>query len=330
MTETFIIILIIAVLAIIAVLLWLAHAFGGIRSLGQQLEALRTAQDNLSQNLQKSLISGQDTVNKNLQFNAQTLEKVNNQLGQLQGSSQRIIELGSDLKNLQQILASPKLRGGLGEWSLENILSALLPVDSFALQYSFRDGKIVDALVKMPQYSVPIDAKFPLENFKKLQLAQNEADAKKVHREFLKDVQKHIDKIAQNYIRPDEGTLDFAMMFIPAENVYYEAMVKTSDDTISIQDYAMERKVFPVSPNLLYVYLMTIVMGLHGMQIEKQAAEIRKNLKTLNSSFGDFIATWDTLGTHLRNANGKHDEGQKKLDKLVMQLEQIQDKENPQ
>ena len=92
----------------------------------------------------------------------------------------------------------------------------------------------------------------------------------------------------------------------------------------------MERKVFPVSPNLLYVYLMTIVMGLHGMQIEKQAAEIRKNLKTLNSSFGDFIATWDTLGTHLRNANGKHDEGQKKLDKLVMQLEQIQNEEHPQ
>ena len=143
----------------------------------------------------------------------------------------------------------------------------------------------------------------------------------------MKDVQKHIDKISQSYIKPDEGTLDFAMMFIPAENVYYEAMVKTDDDTVSIQDYAMERKVFPVSPNLLYVYLMTIVMGLHGLQIEKQAAEIRKNLKTLGSSFRDFISTWDTLGTHLRNAGGKHDEGQKKLDKLTMQLEQIQNEE---
>jgi DNA recombination protein RmuC len=140
-------------------------------------------------------------------------------------------------------------------------------------------------------------------------------------------VQKHIDKIAESYIKPDEGTLDFAIMYIPAENVYYEAMVKTAEDTTSIQDYAMERKVFPVSPNLLYVYLMTIVMGLHGLQIEKQAAEIRQNLKTLKNSFGDFISLWDTLGGHLRNAHGKHDEGQKKLDKFVMQLGQIQNED---
>lgn len=327
MEQALIIVLIIAVLAVIGVLLWLAHSLGSVRTVGQQIEALRIAQENLSGNLQKSLISGQDTVNKNLQFQVQTLEKLNNQLGQLQGTSQRIIELGSDIKSLQQILASPKLRGGLGEWSLENILSALLPADSFTLQHSFRDGKKVDALIKMPQYSVPIDAKFPLSNFEKLQQAQSDTEKLKLRKEFLKDVQKHIDKIAESYIKPNEGTLDFAIMYIPAENIYYEAMVKTTDDTINIQDYAMGKKVFPVSPNLLYVYLMTIVMGLHGLQIEKQAAEIRQNLKTINNSFGDFISLWDTLGGHLRNAQGKHDEGQKKLDKFVMQLGQIQDEE---
>jgi DNA recombination protein RmuC len=316
MEQALIIILIIAFLAIIGVLLWLAIRW--------QFADIKKAQDNLSASLQQSLVSGQDTVNKNLQFQVQTLERLNTQLGQLQGTGQRIIELSSDLKSLQQILASPKLRGGLGERSLENILSAVLPADSFTLQYTFRDGKKVDALVKMPQYSVPIDAKFPLSNFEKLQQAQSDAEKQKLRKEFLKDVQKHIDKIAESYIKPDEGTLDFAIMYIPAENVYYEAIVKTTDDTISIQDYAMERKVFPVSPNLLYVYLMTIVMGLHGLQIEKQAAEIRQNLKTLNNSFADFIALWDTLGGHLRNAQGKHDEGQKKLDKFVMQLGQIQ------
>jgi DNA recombination protein RmuC len=330
MEQTFIIVLIIAVLAVIGILLWLAHSLGAIRLLGQQLEAMRAAQDNLAQSLQKSLISGQDTVNKNLQFHTQVIEKVSNQLGQLQGANQKIIELGSDIKSLQQILASPKLRGGLGEWSLENILSALLPADSYTLQYAFRDGKIVDALVKMPKYSVPIDAKFPLSNFEKLQQAQNETEKLKLRKEFLKDVQKHIDKIAESYIKPDEGTLDFAIMFIPAENVYYEAMVKTADDTTNIQDYAMGRKVFPVSPNLLYVYLMTIVMGLHGLQIEKQAAQIRQNLKSLNVSFEDFTTLWDTLGTHLRNAHVKHDEGQKKLDKFVMRLGQIQNEEKQQ
>jgi DNA recombination protein RmuC len=322
MEQALIIVLIIAVLAVIGVLLWLAIRW--------QLADIKKAQDNLSASLQQSLVSGQDVVNKNLQFQVQTLERLNAQLGQLQGTSQRIIELGSDIKNLQQILASPKLRGGLGEWSLENVLSALLPADSFALQYSFRDGKKVDALVKMPQYSVPIDAKFPLENFQKLKKAENEADAKKLRREFLKDVQKHIDKIAESYIKPDEGTLDFAIMYIPAENVYYEAMVKNAEDTVNVQDYAMERKVFPVSPNLLYIYLMTIVMGLHGLQIEKQAAEIRQNLKAINVSFAEFVSTWDTLGSHLRNASGKHDEGQKKLDKLVLQLGHIQNEEHPQ
>jgi DNA recombination protein RmuC len=317
MLQLLIIILTTAVLAIV-VLLWLA------------IEGIKNAQQNTSQGLQQSLISGQETINKNLQFHSQTLEKLNNQLGQLQGSSQRIIELGGDIKNLQQILASPKLRGNLGEWQLENILSALLPADSFTLQHTFRDGKKVDALVKMPSYSVPIDAKFPLENFQKLQRSENEAEGKKLRREFLKDVQKHIDKIAESYIKPDQGTLDFAMMFIPAENIYYEAMIKNSEDTISIVDYAMEKKVFPVSPNLLYVYLMTVVMGLHGLQIEKQAAEIRQNLKSLNVSFADFISLWDTLGGHIRNAYGKHDEGQKKLDKFVMQLGQIQNEENPQ
>ena len=235
------------------------------------------------------------------------------------------------VKGLQQILASPKLRGGLGEWSLENLLSALLPSESFVLQHSFHDGKKVDALVKMPEYSVPIDAKFPLENFQKLQKAEDEAGAKKLRREFLKDVQKHIDKIAESYIKPSEGTLDFAIMYIPAENVYYETMIKTSEDTINIQEHAMTKKVFPVSPNLLYIYLMTIVMGLHGLQIEKQASEIRQNLKTLDKSFADFISShWDVLGGHIRNAYTKHNDGQKKLDKLVMQLEQIQnEEENP-
>ncbi|MGA2914794.1 MAG: DNA recombination protein RmuC [Sedimentisphaerales bacterium] len=321
MEQSLIIILIIAVLAVIAVLLWLAHSLGGIRTAGQQIEALRAAQENLSAGLQ-------GTIDKNLQSQVQTLKEVNTELGRLQETGRRIIDLSSDIKNLQQILASPKLRGEFGEWSLEKILSAVLPADSFVLQYPFRDGKKVDALVKMPQYSVPIDAKFPLSNFEKLQQTQSDTEKLKLRKEFLKDVQKHIDKIAESYIKPNEGTLDFAIMYIPAENIYYEAMVKNAEDTISVQDYAMGRKVFPVSPNLLYVYLMTIVMGLHGMQIEKQAAEIRQNLKSLNVSFADFISLWDTLGTHLRNAQFKHDEGQKKLDKFVMQLGQIQNEKD--
>ncbi len=312
MEQLLIIILIIAVLAVIGFLLW--HA---IRS---QFADIKKAQNDLSAGLQ-------GTIDKNLQSQVQILKEVNTELGRLQETGKRIMDLGSDINSLHKILASPKLRGEFGEWSLENILSALLPVNSFTLQYQFRDGKKVDALIKMPQYSVPIDAKFPLSNFEKLQQTQNDTDKLKLRREFLKDVQKHIDKIAESYIKPGEGTLDFAIMYIPAENVYYEAMVKNAADTLNVQDYAMGRKVFPVSPNLLYIYLMTIVMGLHGMQIEKQAAEIRQNLKSLNVSFTDFISLWDTLGGHLRHSYEKYDEGQKKLDKFVLQLGQIQNEE---
>jgi DNA anti-recombination protein RmuC len=113
-------------------------------------------------------------------------------------------------------------------------------------------------------------------------------------------------------------------MYIPAENVYYETIVKYADDTKDILQYALDKKVIPVSPNLLYAYLMTVVMGLHGLQIEKQAAEIRQNLKKLNASFADFAGTWEVLGKHLRNAFGQYEDGQKKLDRFGMQLDNIQ------
>jgi DNA recombination protein RmuC len=235
-----------------------------------------------------------------------------------------MLQLGTDVRRLQDILASPKLRGKMGEWSLENLLSQVLPKDSYELQHAFRDGKVVDALIKLADFSVPVDAKFPLSNFERLVKAENDDEKAKLRRQFNKDVAAHIDKIASDYIRPVEGTLDFALMYVPAENVYYETVVKYADDTKDILKYSLDKKVIPVSPNLLYVYLMTVVMGLHGLQIEKQAAEIRQNLKTLNASFAEFVSVFDTLGSHLRNASSKYDESSKKLDKFGMQLEHIQ------
>ena len=295
--------------------------------LQQQLEALRIAQDKVSETLAKSMQTGQENVNKSLRFNSEMLNKLNTQIGQLQGTNKQMLHIGSDVRRLQDILASPKLRGNFGEWSLENLLKNILPQDSFQLQYQFKDGKVVDALIQMPEYSVPVDAKFPLPNFEAIQKTEDETEKNRLRKEFLKDVRKHIDKIAESYIRPAEGTLDFAMMYIPAENIYYETIVNTAIDTISIQQYAMDRKVISVSPNLLYAYLMTVVMGLHGLQIEKQAAEIRQNLKKLNASFGMFISNWDTLGGHLRNAQNKYDDGQRQLDKFTMELKQIQQEE---
>jgi len=336
MEPVLIAVVIVLIVFVLALLIWListnfagrkeiAGQAAGISLLQQQLEALKQAQDKTSENLQKSLQAGQTTLTQSLQSSQQVLSRLNTQIGELQGTNKQMLQVGTEVRRLQDILSSPKLRGQMGEWSLENLLSQILPKDSYELQYTFKDGKVVDALIKMADYSVSVDAKFPLPSFEKVIKAETDGEKTKLRKQFLKDVTAHIDKIASDYIRPAEGTLDFALMYIPAENVYYETIVKYADETQDILQYSLEKKVIPVSPNLLYVYLMTVVMGLHGLQIEKQAAEIRQNLKRLNASFADFLSNWDTLGTHLRNAYSKYEDGQKKLDRFGLQLDHIQE-----
>jgi len=288
--ETIAVILIVLIIAVLALLVWLITAVSAgrrdtaaqqakIDSLTQQLEAMRTAQDSTKDTLQKSLQTGQDSISQNLQSSQKVLSLLNAQIGQLQGTNKQMLQVGTEVRRLQDILSSPKLRGQMGEWSLKNLLAQILPKDSYQLQYTFKDGKVVDALIKMADYSVPIDAKFPLPGFEAIVKAQSDEEKTRLRKQFQRDITAHIDKIAADYIRPAEGTLDFAFMYIPAENIYYETVVKYEGETKNILQYTLDKKVIPVSPNLLYAYLMTVVMGLHGLQIEKQAAEIRQNLK---------------------------------------------------
>lgn len=336
MESVLIAVIVVLIVFVLGLLVWListsfagrkeiAGQAAGISLLAQQLESLKAAQDKTSENLQKSLQSGQTTLTQGLQSSQQVLSRLNTQIGELQGTNKQMLQLGTDVRRLEDILSSPKLRGQMGEWSLENLLAQILPKDSYHLQYAFKDNQKVDALIQLADFSVSVDAKFPLPSFERIVVAETEDEKTKLRRQFLKDVTAHIDKIADNYIRPAEGTLDFALMYIPAENIYYEAIVKYAGETQDILQYCLDKKVIPVSPNLLYVYLMTVVMGLHGLQIEKQAAEIRQNLKRLNASFADFINNWDVLGKHLRNAYSQYDEGHKKLDRFGIQLNQIQD-----
>ena len=330
------VVIIVLVLAVLGLLVWLiisnsanAEKMAGQQAsfglLQQQLESLKSSQDDTKDKLQKSLLDGQTNIGKNMQAGQEVLGRLNKQIGELQGTNKQMMQVGTEVRRLQDILSSPKLRGQMGEWSLENLLANILPKDRYKLQYTFKDGKTVDALIELADFSVPVDAKFPLPGFEKIVKAEEEAEKIKLRRQFIKDVNNHIDKIASDYIRPAEGTLDFALMYIPAENVYYETIVKYIGENQDILQYCFDKKVIPVSPNLLYAYLMTVAMGLHGLQIEKQAAEIRQNLKKLNSSFADYTGTWDILGKHLRNAYSQYDEGQKKLDRFGLQLNHIQE-----
>jgi DNA recombination protein RmuC len=336
--ETVLLVIVVVLLALLLIVIFsvvsgarekLAQQTAAVASLQQQLEAVRTASDGTKNALTDSLQKGHATLTQSLQSTSDTLNKLHNQIGQVITASTQMQKVGDEVQRLQEILASPKLRGNLGEWSLDNLLSQILPQASYQLQYGFRDGQKVDALVKLADYAVPIDAKFPLSSFELLLRAESDDAKAKLRRQFHNDVIKHIDKIAVSYIRPSEGTVDFAMMFIPAENVYYEAVIQYSDDSKNILQYALDKKVIAVSPNLLYAYLMTVAMGLHGLQIEKQAGEIRQNLKTLTGSLTDFTTTWDVLGRHLRNAYSQFDDGQKKLDRFSMQLNHIQSESSP-
>jgi DNA recombination protein RmuC len=335
MSDVLIVILILLILAVgvLAAVILIAlnaarressQSAAGLTLLQQQVEHLRTNQETLTQSLEKNLRSGQENISNFLTNSQRTFGELKEQIGKLKGDSEHLLQIGADIRTLQNILKAPKLRGQIGEFSLASLLQKILPADAFALQHTFSNGKIVDALVRLPDFSVPIDAKFPLPAFEQMIAAEDETEKAKLRRQFQADVTKHIDKIAQSYILPAEGTLDFALMYIPAENVYYETIVKYDSDRTDILDYAMAKKVIPISPNLLYAYLMTIVMGLHGLQIEKEAAAIRANLQKLTAGFEAFSGTWETLGRHLRNAQSQYDEGQNKLGKFQLQLEQIQ------
>ena len=335
MLDVLLAILIVLVIFVLVFLGWLAKGYSAARQeaaglnnsvvlLQQQLEAIRTSQDKRTETLEKNLQTGQASIGKFLQANQETLARLGSQLGGLEKSSQQMLQLGADVRGLQDILKAPKMRGQLGEWSLENLLEEVLPKNGFDLQHTFNNGKVVDAIVRTGKFLVPIDAKFPLPSFEGMLKAESEDAKAALRRQFQKDVKNHIDKISASYINPAEETLDFALMYIPAENVYYETVVKQPQDREDIVKYSLDKKVIAVSPNLLYTYLMTVAMGLHGLQIERQAAEIRKNLGRLAMDFGGFAESWGVLGRHLRNAQGQYDEGQKKLDRFSMQLEQLE------
>ena len=338
MSEMLIVVLICIMLVVVALVAVVLAALNATRressvqgnnltQLQTEFQGLRTNQDALSQSLEKNLRSGQENITHFLTNSQKTFGELKEQIGKLKSDSERLLQVSGDIRSLQNILKAPKLRGQMGEYSLASLLKQILPADSFTLQHTFSNGKIVDALVKLPDFTVPIDAKFPLPAFEQMTAAEDETAKAKLRRQFQSDVSKHIDKIAASYILPTEGTLDFALMYIPAENVYYETIVKYDSDRTDILDYALEKKVIPISPNLLYAYLMTIVMGLHGLQIEKEAAAIRANLQKLTAGLGSFAGNWDTLGRHLRNAQGQYDEGQKNLTQFQIQLEQIQQKD---
>jgi DNA recombination protein RmuC len=248
--------------------------------------------------------------------------EIQKKLGALEESTKQMKEIGKDIASLQDILQAPKLRGNLGEYLLEDLLHQVFPAANYTMKYSFKSGVQVDAVIRLGDWVIPVDAKFPLESFQRLLAAPDEENRKRSKKEFIQSVKKRIDEIADKYIRPDEGTFDFALIYIPAENVFYETMISDTltDKNYEIFNYAMARHVIPVSPNSFYAYLMAIAFGLKGLKIEQQTKEILKNLVKVQDSFAHFYTDFTLLGKHIGNAGSKYDETAKKAEKFHERL----------
>lgn len=279
----------------------------------QELEATRgTLAQQLSQLIaavNSQLHQTQTLLGERLEGASRVFGEVRGQLGQVAEMAARMEHLGREMQQLQDILKTPKLRGQLGETQMEIVLGQVLPREAWDSQYRFRDGQVVDAVIKLSRL-VPVDAKFPLEAFQRLLQAKDENAEKQYRREFARTVKARVDEIAQKYIRPDEGTFDFALMFVPSENVYYEILLR-GEGNDAIMTYATEKRVIPVSPNSFYAYLMTVALGLRGLQIEARAQEILQELSRLQTEFDKLADTIRLAGRHLTNAFNQFQEADK-------------------
>lgn len=301
----------------------------------QHVESLRSDLRNSIQHLTENVNHQLSSVNQQIQSQTHTvgnrldnaarlISDVQKNIGELATATQEIKELGQSVSKLEELLRAPKLRGGLGEFLLEDLLKQVLPSEHYEMQYHFRDGSVVDAIIRTSNRMVPIDSKFPLENFRKMLSTSNEVEKKGYQKAFFNDVKKHIDAIATKYILPDEGTFPFALMYIPAENIYYEVMIKDeSTNGSGVYSHAISRKVIPVSPNSFYAYLQVITLGLRGLYIEHRAHEILDVLSHLQGDVGRIRECFDTLGTHLDNARKKYEETDKRFSNFEGRLDHI-------
>ena len=241
-----------------------------------------------------------DSLQKNTQSLNERLDNAARVISSVQKNIGEFSEIGRGMKDLQEFLRSPKLRGNVGEQVLKEMLGQFLPKQSFHLQYAFKSGDKVDAAITTSAGIVPIDSKFPMENFRKMSAAQTDAEKVSFEKEFVRDVKNHIDAISKKYILTEEGTIDYALMYIPSESVYYE--VANNQDLF---DYAQGQRVLPVSPTTFYAYLRAILMSFEGQKIEAKAREILASLRAIQKDYTKVEENLGILGRHVTNAHNQ-------------------------
>ena len=301
----------------------------------QQLGEFQRSMDskmNESQKMMNESVSDQFNKSQNLMSAinkemSEHLMKVTKGVTEANESGKQIFDVAQGLKNLEKVLKHQKQRGNLGEASLELILNNILPPNAYEMQYRFKSGEAVDAIIKTKEGFIPVDAKYSLDNYERLINCDDEDEKKRIEKEFSNDLKKRIDETSK-YIKEEEGTLPFAFMFIPAEGMYYDLLVNQvgaiKSNSRSLLDYAYnDKKVMIVSPTTFSAYLQSVLYGFKAFKIEESAKEIQKHVRELQKHLGAYDEYHQKLGNtistvvnHYNNSNKEF----KKIDKDILKI----------
>lgn len=322
-------------MALIGVVLWQSRRPKADSESALLLKAdmteLTKSMTDLKDGLQKQLTEQMGRSNKQMsaqfQASAKIIADVTRKLTELDKTNKNVGDIASELKTLQSVLQNPKQRGVIGEYYLKQILDNVLPAGTFELQYKLGEGLVVDAVIKLDDKLLPLDSKFPLENYNRL-LEAKEADKLALERAFKEDVKKRVDETAK-YIRPGKGTLDQALMFIPSEAIYYDLLANkvgaAGVNTKNLMQYAVGKKVTIVGPSTLSAMLQTIAQGLRSIEIHKDTEKIRKNIEQLSKHLVAHNAYMMKLGNSLGTTVGHFNNTYKELGKIDRDIVKITD-----
>jgi len=335
--ETLLILILLIVIIGFVILFFLLSKKGKDTTQDQSLLMLQNQINEITKTLDSKLSESHRSMQAQYGQTAQIVKDVTERLTRLDETNKQVINVADQMKSLQDILKNPKQRGVLGEYYLETVLQNVLPPKSYQLQYGFKDGTVVDAVIFIKDKIIPIDSKFSLENYNRIINETDPLEKEKLEKLFKQDLKTRIDETSK-YIKPSENTMDFAFMFIPAEAIYYDLLINkvgaVQVNTRDLIEYAFkERKVIIVSPTSFFAYLQTVLQGLRALQIEESAKEIRKRIEQLQKHIMSYDSYMQKLGANLGTTVNMYNTAYKefgKIDKDVIKITGEETKIEPQ
>ncbi len=325
--DTASIILLVIVVVGFAVLIWQSNRKKPDVGKDNSVLLMQNQLNEINRTLDQKL--GESVKHMQNQFgqSAKIIQNVTEKLTKLDETNRQVVGFADQLRNLQDILQNPKQRGILGEYYLETVLKNVLPPKSFQMQYKFKDGEVVDAVVFVKDRIIPVDSKFSLENYNRILAARDDEERQNLEKVFKQDLKNRIDETAK-YVRPSEGTMEFAFMFIPSEAIYYDLLVNQIGaikvNTQDLIQYAFkDKKVLIVSPTTFLAYLQTVLQGLRALQIEESAKEIQHGVELLGKHLSSYQVYFNKVGNYLGSAVGAYNKAGdefRKVDKDVVKI----------